>query len=93
MKNIFSKKIFIITGITYLVIAIAYAFGYATHRGGSIIDLGPAFSGIALAMITSPIIIFINCIYILIKMKPKILIFGYLILNIVILGCAYVLMY
>ena len=87
MRKIFSKRTFLIAGITYALVILAYFIGYFTHRGGGFLDFGPGFSGALSAAIATPFIIVGSIIFILIciflkKQKMKNVLIGYLILTV-----------
>jgi len=87
MKKFFSKRTFIITGITYTLVALAFLIGYVTHSGGGFISFGPSFSGMVLSLLATPFILIVSIIYIIAKKQNIIYVLvGYLILTVGVAG-------
>jgi len=83
LRKIFSRKAFIIAGISYALVILVYFIGYVTHSGGGFIDFGPSFSGIVLSALAAPFIIIGKSIYIIVKKQNiKYVLVGYLILTV-----------
>jgi len=81
--KIFSKRTFIITGITYFLVALAFLLGYSTYSGGGFFSFGPSFSGMALSLLVTPFILSGSIIYIVVrKQNIKHVLAGYLILTV-----------
>jgi len=83
LKKIFSKRTFIITKVTYILVALAFLIGYVTYSGGSFFSFGPSFGGIVLSFLATPFILIGSIIYIIAK-KQNIayVLIGYLILTV-----------
>jgi len=83
LKKIFSKRTFIITGITYILVILVFLIGYFTYSGGGFFSFGPEFSGIALSLLATPFILGGSIIYIIVKKQNIIyVLIGYLILTV-----------
>jgi len=68
-EKIFSKATFVTAGITYLLIAVAYAVGYLTYSGGGWFSFGPVFSGLMMAAFSIPVIVILSIIGIAVRRK------------------------
>ena len=83
LKKIFSKRIFKIALVTYILVALAFFIGYVTYSGGSFVSFGPSFSGMALSFLATPFILIGSIIYIIAKKQTiAYALIGYLILTV-----------
>ena len=89
MKKIFSAKIFVIALFTYLFTFIVFVIAAMGDPGGSFLDM-PLVVGLIVAIRYGfPVIVIITIVYILVKVRPKTLLIGYLILTVGVFGVVY----
>jgi hypothetical protein len=88
MKLIFSKNAFIIAGITYLIIIAAYVIGVLLPTGNGFLALSRKNTAIMLTVLVSPFVVGISILSIIVCLKSKYVVIGYLILTIGVSGIA-----
>jgi len=88
MRNIFSKRTFVIAGITYFLIAVAYLIGLTVKMGNGFLALPRRVDATMLALLVTPFVVGLSIVYILVWIKSRHVLIGYLILTVVVSGVA-----